>query len=355
MHKMVKDHVLAQAIVDTIREPLLVLDQDLRVVAASRSFYVKFRAEGRFIEGVLLSALGEGRWDIPALHVLLKQIASDKGVMEDYEVEFNVPPLGRRILLLNARQVFYESDRSANILLAIEDVTERRLVARERDELLHQKDLLLAEMQHRVANSLSIIASILLLKARTVSSAETRAHLEDARNRVMSVATVQKHLQPAHAGASIELRPYLTQLCSGLAGSMVNDEFCSIDTKISEGAVTSAGGGERRAHCHRVGDQCAEARFPGAEAGMRYHCGLRGQRGRLETQRVGQWMRRERGRLASRQAWFGHLHRQRACRAAECTRRCYQRVNGHNGVCRALDVQIASESGVKEVEPVRRS
>lgn len=234
------DHDLARAVVDTIREPLLVLDQDLRVVAASRAFYLKFHAERRLTQGQPLGALGDGQWAIPALRTLLERIASDDGALEDYEVELDFPDLGRRVMRLNARKVFYESKRKAHILLAIEDVTERDLVQRERDELLRQKDLLLAEMQHRVANSLAIIASILLMKARTVTSEETRAHLEDAHKRVLSVATVQKHLQPAHAGASIDLDSYLTQLCGSLAGSMINNEVCSIDARISGASVTSA-------------------------------------------------------------------------------------------------------------------
>ena len=77
------------------------------------------------------------------------------------------------------------------------------------------------------------------MKARTVTSPETRAHLEDAHKRVMSVATVQKHLHPSEAGASIELSSYLTQLCGSLSGSMINDEFCSINTRVSAGGVTS--------------------------------------------------------------------------------------------------------------------
>jgi two-component sensor histidine kinase len=239
--KNVEDaRLLAQAIVDTIREPLLVLDKELRVVAASRSFYLKFHADRQFTQGQLLSALGEGQWNIPALHAQLERIAPEQGVLEGYEVELEFPDLGRRVLLLNARKVFYEGNDSANILIAIEDVTDRRVVEGERDELLRQKDLLLAEMQHRIANSLAIIASILLMKARTVTSEETRAQLEDAHKRVMSVAQVQKHLHITKAGDPIEIGPYLKKLCASLAGSMINDEFCTIDTKVSEGSVTSS-------------------------------------------------------------------------------------------------------------------
>ena len=72
---------LAQAIVDTVREPLLVLDADLRVVAASRSFYLTFRVNRQDTQGRLLYALGDGQWDIPGLRALLEKIAPDHGVM----------------------------------------------------------------------------------------------------------------------------------------------------------------------------------------------------------------------------------------------------------------------------------
>jgi two-component sensor histidine kinase len=78
---------------------------------------------------------------------------------------------------LNARQVFYDKGADTTILLSIVDVTRQRALEREREELLRQKDILLEEMQHRIANSLQIIASIILMKARTVQSEETRLHL----------------------------------------------------------------------------------------------------------------------------------------------------------------------------------
>jgi two-component sensor histidine kinase len=81
------------------------------------------------------------------------------------------------------------------------------------------KDMLLLEMQHRVANSLQIIASILLMKARTVQSEETRLQLEDAHKRVLSVAAVQQHLQVTSPGAPIVIGTYLTKLCETLAQS----------------------------------------------------------------------------------------------------------------------------------------
>lgn len=240
MRKMVSDHDLAQAIVDTIQEPLLVLDEELRVVVASRCFYMIFGLQPEDAEGRHLGALGDGQWDLPALRDLLLQTLADKTALKDWEVELSLPEKGRRIVLLNARRVFDEADARPSILLTIEDVTERRGVERERDELLHQKDMLLEEMQHRVANSLAIIAGILLMKARAVASPETRAHLEDAHSRVLSVATVQRHLHQSEAGIVIELNSYLRQLCAGLAGSMINSDLCRIDTsQVGEASVTS--------------------------------------------------------------------------------------------------------------------
>jgi two-component sensor histidine kinase len=214
---------LAQGIVDTVREPVLVLDKDLRVIAASRSFYSAFKVSPEDTKGRLLYTLGDGQWDIPKLRVLLEKIIPEKGVMDGYEVEHEFPGLGSRTMWLNARQVFYEGGAGTTILLGMEDVTERRALEREKDDLLRQKDTLLEELQHRIANSLQIIASIILMKARAVQSNETRFHLEDTHKRVLSIAAVQKQLHASAATGSIEIAPYLSQLCESLAISMIGD------------------------------------------------------------------------------------------------------------------------------------
>jgi chemotaxis protein methyltransferase CheR len=192
-------------------------------VAASRSFYLMFQANPANTLGLMLYDLGEGQWDIPELRLLLERIVPEHAVMEAYEVEGEFPRIGRRTMLLNARKVFYEGNAHTTILLSIEDITERRATERRLKELLAQKDTLLREMSHRVANSLQIIASILLLKARAVQSAETREHLEDAHRRIISVASVQQHLQGSNNGEEIIVGSYLSKLCDSLAGSMIGD------------------------------------------------------------------------------------------------------------------------------------
>jgi two-component sensor histidine kinase len=236
----VQGRALAQAIVDTLREPLLVLDKDLRVVVASRSFYLMFKVNRQDVQGRPVYALGDGQWNIPELRLLLETILPLQTIMEAYEVQRDFAGIGRRTMLLNAREVFNEDNAPALILLAIEDVTERRAVEREMQELLRQKEILLQEMRHRVVNSLQIIASILLLKARTVQSEETRLHLQDAHQRVMSVATIQQQLHATRHDEPIKLGPYLSRLCESLAASMIGDSRpISLKVYVDGGTATS--------------------------------------------------------------------------------------------------------------------
>jgi two-component sensor histidine kinase len=229
---------LAQAIVDTVREPLIVLDKDLRVVAASRSFYVKFSTDPRDTQGKRFYELGDREWDIPKLRLLLEEIIPNQSRMDGYEVEHDFPRIGRRLMLLNACVVQYEKAHT-NILLGIEDITVQRNLERDKDDLLRQKDVLLDELQHRVANSLQIIASIIMMKAKSVESEETRRHLHDAHTRVISVAAVQEHLHASAGIGSMEMQPYLTKLCEALAHSMIGeDQFVSLRVLGSGGRAT---------------------------------------------------------------------------------------------------------------------
>lgn len=229
---------LAEAIVATIRDPLLVLDQNLRVVTANRAFYRTFSTDRPDIRGRLVYGLGDGQWDIPALRLLLEEVGSQHAVMEGYEVEQFLPLIGRRSLLLSAYEVFNHRNVDRLILVAIDDVTDRCATESVMARLLQQKEILLQEMQHRIANSLQIIASFLMLKARTAQSEETRLHLRDAHDRVMSVATVQQQLQVSGRGEQVELGPYLSRLCGALAASMIGDSR-SLTLKVAADAATA--------------------------------------------------------------------------------------------------------------------
>jgi len=116
----------AESIINTVREPLIILDQDLRIVTVSRSFYNVFKVKQEETIGQLIYDLGNRQWDIPKLRQLLENVLLKEASFDDYEVEHHFTTIGRRIMLLNARQILRDSSKEGMILLSIEDITERR-------------------------------------------------------------------------------------------------------------------------------------------------------------------------------------------------------------------------------------
>jgi two-component sensor histidine kinase len=138
---------------------------------------------------------------------------------------------------VNARKLDDGDKDHVRLLLAITDVTFARAQARQKDDLLREKAILLLEVQHRVANSLQIIASLLMQSARRVQSEEARGHLHDAHHRVMSIAAVQHHLAASDLG-EVALRPYFAQLCESLGASMIYDpKRLSIAVTVDDSVV----------------------------------------------------------------------------------------------------------------------
>ena len=115
----------AQDVVDTVREPLLILDSSLRVHSANRAFYQTFHVSSEETENQLIYELGNKQWDIPALRTLLEDIVPQSSVFNDFELEHNFPVIGRRVMLLNARKL-RQGSHADLLVLAMEDVTERR-------------------------------------------------------------------------------------------------------------------------------------------------------------------------------------------------------------------------------------
>jgi two-component system CheB/CheR fusion protein len=113
-------------VIDTVREPLLVLDSELRVKQTNRAFFRTFGVTPEDTIGEALFTLGNGQWDIPLLHELLRERLLTESELSDIEVDHVFPGIGRKIMLLNARRVTHGPNASPLVLLAIEDVTERR-------------------------------------------------------------------------------------------------------------------------------------------------------------------------------------------------------------------------------------
>lgn len=157
---MKRDSSYAASIVETVRQPLIVLDADLRVRSANRSFYETFQVVPAEIEGKLFYELGERQWDMPQLRERLTRILPERSEVRDYEVDRQFPSIGRRALLLNAQCLRQRGKQPPLILLAVEDITDRKRA----DEA---GKLFLAATSHDVLNALNGISGYahLLTKA----------------------------------------------------------------------------------------------------------------------------------------------------------------------------------------------
>jgi two-component sensor histidine kinase len=230
---------LGLALVATSTAPLLLLDSSLTIIASSKSFGRTFQIEPAKIEGCLLSELGAGEWNKPQLLAMLHATAAGYSEVEGYEIDLSRQGQPDQRLVIGAQKLPFSGEDEVRIILSVTDVTQARLAEKIREGLLRDKEILLQELHHRVANSLQIIASVLLQNARQVQSDESRIHLVDAHQRVMSVATLQKHLAASGKG-DVELRPYFAALCQSIGASMIRDhDELSLDAHTDD-TVTSS-------------------------------------------------------------------------------------------------------------------
>jgi signal transduction histidine kinase/CheY-like chemotaxis protein len=186
----------AQDVFDTIREPLLILDGSLRVHSANRAFYQTFDVGPEETVTRLVYELGNGQWNIPDLRTLLEDILPMSSVFNDYELEHEFPVIGRRIMLLNARQLRHGAHADL-LVLAMEDVTERRRVetdiakAREAAENANRtKSLFLANMSHELRTPLNAILGF----SEMLQEEAVERKLEDFNADLQKISTAGRHL-----------------------------------------------------------------------------------------------------------------------------------------------------------------
>ena len=222
--------LLTQAIVDTVRDPLLVLDCNFSVATASRSFLREFDVTLADVVGFSVYTILDGHFNVVGLATIIGKALPEHVASDDFEIDTLFPRIGQRNLIVSVSEVFFAKNVHKAILLSFHDVTQRRAIEREKaillaetEKLLEEKQVLLLEMRHRIGNSLQIIANILMLKTRATTSEEARKHLQDAYARVMSVATMQRHIDDAARTETVKLAPYFVTICDSLADSMVDD------------------------------------------------------------------------------------------------------------------------------------
>ncbi|GAA0296775.1 histidine kinase dimerization/phosphoacceptor domain -containing protein [Sphingomonas oligophenolica] len=230
---------LALAVIASSRTPLLLLDGDLTVISASDSFCRDFEIDPADARGCKLAELGAGEWNGRQLNAMLKATVAGNTEIGGYEMDLKREGRPPRCVVLEAHKLDYADSGNVRIILSVLDITEARHAEKLKEALLREKAVLLKELQHRVANSLQIVASVLMLSARRVQSEETRIHLRDAHQRVMSIAAVQRHLAVSDL-KDVRLRGYLTELCDSLAASMIHDHDQLSIVVQADFSITSA-------------------------------------------------------------------------------------------------------------------
>jgi len=186
----------AQDVVDTVREPLLILDSSLRVHSANRAFYQTFHVSSSETENRLIYELGNGQWDIPDLRTLLEDIVPMSSVFNDFELEHDFPVIGRRVMLLNARKL-RQGSHAELLVLAMEDVTERRRAeaevakAKEAAETANRtKSLFVANMSHELRTPLNAILGF----SEMLQEEAVENDLQEFNADLQKISTAGKHL-----------------------------------------------------------------------------------------------------------------------------------------------------------------
>ena len=207
-------------LVETIREGLLVLEPDLTIRFANRSFCQTFAVAPEETVGRKLYELGNGQWDIPKLRTALETIISGRKTIEAFEVDQFFPSIGRRVMVLNARKVYRPGNKIQQILLAIEDVTERVRLEREHAVAHERIGMLMQELTHRVKNSLQSIAAMVMIEARSHKSGEGKAALERVSHRIDALGQLYSKLSKSDTVEAVDAATYLDELCRDLVASV---------------------------------------------------------------------------------------------------------------------------------------
>lgn len=213
---------LGTALIQAARTPLLVLDGEMHIVAASLSFCRAFGFVPARIVGKELFALGDGAWDLPALRSLLAAVLADEDADGGDDIPLDLVRVGHEPCRLIAHAQRLDMGQPVRLMLQLTDVTASGNEQRRLEALICEKDVLRQESQHRIANSLQIIASILMQSARRVATDESRAPLVDAHHRVIAIAGLQRQLA-ASAGHRVAVLPYLRDLCASISAAIIYD------------------------------------------------------------------------------------------------------------------------------------
>lgn len=211
-----RNWMLAQSIVDTVRGPMLILEQDMSVVYASRSFLTTFGVEAHQVVGRQLNTLGGGQWNVAALSDLLERILPHDEHVEGLLLEDDFAGLGRRVFKINARKLFRPGNHVTRVLVAFEDETEAVILDRHRD-------ILAAELAHRIKNSLQIISSFVSHEIRRAAEPCAQGY-RAMQARIQAVAELYDVIAQSSAFGPVNMETYLKGIQSTIQKSLLDQD-----------------------------------------------------------------------------------------------------------------------------------
>lgn len=209
-----RNWVLAQNVVDTVRDPLVILEQDMSVLFASRSFLNMFGVNASQVIGRQLKSLGEGQWNVAALNDLLDRVLPHDEHVDGLLLEDDFPLLGRRVFKINARKIFRPGNHVTRLLVVFEDATEAVLLDRHRD-------VLAAELAHRIKNSLQIISSFVSHEIRRAAEPCAQGY-HAMQARIRAVAELYDVIAQSSAFGPVDMEVYLKGINATIQKSLLD-------------------------------------------------------------------------------------------------------------------------------------
>ena len=204
---------LTQCIVDTIRDPLVVLEDDMTIVTASRAFLTMFGITEAETQGRRISELGQRQWDVPALRHLMEKVLPENKPIENFEIEDDFLGLGRRVFNLNARKISQPDNHTHRMLLVFEDITDRK--QRERDA-----QMLTNEISHRIKNNLQIIVGLMSFEARSTPAPYVQGY-KAMQARIGAIAQLYDVISQSSHGRTIAVDLYLREIAKTMSVSLL--------------------------------------------------------------------------------------------------------------------------------------
>ena len=210
-----RNRLLTQSIVDTIRDPLVVLEENMTIVTASKAFLTMFGITEAETQGRRVSELGQRQWDVPALRYLMEKVLPENKPIESFEIEDDFPGLGRRVFNLNARKISQPGNHSHRVLLVFEDITDRK--QRERDA-----EMLTNEISHRIKNNLQLIVGLIAYEARSMAQPYVQGY-NAMQARIGAIAQLYDLISQSSHGQTVAVDAYLWEIAKSMSASLLGN------------------------------------------------------------------------------------------------------------------------------------